>query len=65
MVCDFIKRFFQHSLPIHRKLCFCFFQRFHPGIELGKQFLNPGNDALLLCRIRDKVLLVDILIIQV
>ena len=42
------KRLFQHGLPIHHKLCFCFFQRFHPGIKLGEQFLNPGNNALLL-----------------
>ena len=47
------KRLFQHSLPIHRKLCFCFLQRFHSGVELGEQFLNPGNNALLLREGRD------------
>ena len=48
-----LKRLFQHGLPVYRKLCFCFFQRFHPGIELGEQFLNPGNNALLLREGRD------------
>ena len=43
-----IKHILQNRLPVHRKLCFCFLQRFHPGVELGEQFLNPGNNALLL-----------------
>ena len=45
---------FYNSLPIYRKLCFCFFQRFHSGVELGEQFFDPGNDTLLLRERRNR-----------
>ena len=49
-----IKRLFQHSLPIYRKLLLRFLKGLHTAVQLGKQFLNTSNNPLLLVEGRNQ-----------